>query len=198
MIGLTVLAVIAIYIGLCLWMFRSLKRPWARVLGAIAALALPFWDWPIGYYKFQRLCSEEGGIHVGSKLAPVAAVLVDPSVGYTVDQLLNFGFQTVEYGTANQFDRHSNGSLPNSQKNQTVPISKLRIEAKRNQRLPWNIFQNDLIASRIDTTQVVARQTGFTWLGTWWQSQAAPLFGYGFACFPESSEVLSLIARGKP
>jgi hypothetical protein len=194
MVGLTILAVVAIYIGIVWWLVRFVvKKNWARGGVILAALAIPFWDWPIGYLAFQQHCTTEGGLRTLSKLPPTSAVFLDAGAPYTPEVAFRHGMTTVEYKKNAVVTRHT----PTSKPAQHASLqSTIKVSGARNQRLPWNIIRNDTFVSRISDGQVVARHSDFTWLGTWWQAGGAPYFGYGLDCFRDSTALISVVAKG--
>ena len=197
MIGLTVLAAIAAYVGLTWFAVRKLKEKWAKAIVIVVALAIPFWDLPIGYFKFQHYCTEYGGMHLNADLPPTDTILVDRDLSYTPEQLSRYGFRTIEYGVPGAIVRYTLSPSGFHKSSHDSPLSTLKIQTIGNQMLSWNVVRRDFIASRVDTGQIVARYTDLRWRGLWWQVNAAPILGDGGRCYAASENpVLALIPRG--
>jgi len=198
MIGLTVLAVIAIYIGVFAYIVVHARNRAEKIAAIVVALAIPFWDLPFGYFNFYRHCSQEGGIHLSKELPPSSAILVDSSSGYTPNQVLRFGFKAVEYEASGQIIRYVRESQDIVKSTHAAPISALRVIFAGHKILPWNLTRTDYVVTRLDNGQVVASQTDFQWRGMWWQVASAPLLGDGGRCRRPSDEpMLAVIARTK-
>ncbi len=197
MIGLTVLVVIAIYIGVFGYVISHARNRGERIAAIVVALAIPFWDLPIGYFNFQRHCSQDGGIHLRKNLPASDAILVDRDLAYTPEQLTRYGFKVIEYEAPGQIVRYTATSSGLTKSNHNAALSTLKVHFNANQMLPWHLVRRDLLISRIDNGEVVARNTDFRWRGLWWQVEMAPLLGDGGRCQVTSdSHVLSAIARG--
>ncbi len=177
MIGLTVLAVIAIYIGVFAYIVVHARNRAEKIAAIVVALAIPFWDLPFGYFNFYHHCSQDGGLHISKDLPALNAILIDPSVGYRPEDVLRFGFKTVEYANSSETIRYTADASGLSKSIHSAPISPIKIQYSGNQMLPWNLIRSDYIVSRVDNGQVIARQTDFKWRGLWWQVSAAPLLG---------------------
>src|SRR5713101_5452421 len=123
MIGLTVLAVIAIYIGVFAYIVVHARNRAEKIAAIVVALAIPFWDLPFGYFNFYRHCSQEGGLHVSNDLPALNAILIDPSVGYRPEDVLRFGFKAVEYANRGETIRYTADGGGLSKSTHPRPIS---------------------------------------------------------------------------
>ena len=197
MIGLAVLAGIAIYIAVWWLLVSSLKRTWAKAAAIVIALAIPFWDFPIGYYNFEHHCSTEGGLHVVGEFPPSTSVLVDPSTGYRPEDVLRHGFKLVEYADSGHVVQYSGAAGKLRKIMRDRPTSLAKIMFVQNQILPWNIVRNDIVAVRVSDNRELAKYTSFRWRGMWWQVRMAPMLRTGAACFVGREDpVLGALQRG--
>ena len=198
MMGLAILAGIAIYVSVCWLIVRALKTTWAKSAAVLAALAIPFWDLPIGYYNYYRHCAEEGGLRVSVQIAPMDAILVDPDTGYTPQELLRRGFKVIEVGRPGETIYRftvEDGRLVKS--THSTPVSEFRIGFMGHKSLPWNLVQSETLITRVKSGEVLVRQNTFRWRGLWWQVQAAPLLGDGAICFPSRDDSALNAIAGK-
>ncbi len=196
MIGLTVLAVIAIYIGVFAYIVVHARNRAEKIAAIAVALAVPFWDLPIGYLNFYRHCSQEGGIYVSNEVPASDAILIDSSAGYTPEEITRFGFKIVEYVSRDETIRYTAERNGLNKSIHTTPVSKIKIQFSGHQTLPWNLVRTEYIVSRLDNGKVVAKQTDFYWRGMWWQVAAAPLLGDGSNCLREAERpMLAVIGR---
>ena len=199
MIGLAVLAGIAIYIAVWWLLVSSLKRTWAKAAAIVIALAIPFWDFPIGYYNFERHCSAEGGLRVVSKFPPSDSILLDQSTGYRPEDLVRYGFKTIEYRTKNgAIERFTLESRKFSKTLDSAPKSTIKVLFVGHKTLAWHLIQSEMVAQRVGDGQIVARHNTFLWAGVWWQAAAAPFFGYGARCGETDAPLVSTVAHGSP
>lgn len=172
---------------------------WALIAAAIArfipnwpgriafftiAVAIPFWELPYGYYNFQKLCREEGGLKVLEKIAPQEDVCADFPFDISGKDLLKFGFSSVEART-NTGDVHSffaqpAATPPESSVGHTV--SNYCVTFVNNNHLPWGVIRHDFLITHVDSGRIAAKHSVFDWFGMWWQQQAAPMLGRGGAC----------------
>ena len=197
MIGLAVLAVVAAYVAVFGFVIAKARNRTEKISAVAIALLIPFWDLPFGYLNFRHHCAELGGLHVEAKLGAAEAILVDPDLAYTPDQLQGYGFKIIEYGKLGQIARFTASTKGLIKSIHEAPVSSLKVHFIANQRLPWNLVRRDFLVSHIKTGQVVARHTDFLWRGLWWQIQAAPLLGNGGRCHvPKDNAVLAVVARG--
>jgi hypothetical protein len=196
MIGLTILAVIAVYIGVFAYVVVHARNRAEKIAAIAVALAIPFWDLPFGYFNFYRHCSQEGGVHVGVNIPPATSILVDSSSRYTPNEILRFGFKVVEYEAPGEIVRYTRESKGLTKSIHATPMSNIKIKFAGHKNLPWNLIRSDYVVTRLDNEQIVASQTDFQWRGMWWQVSAAPLLGYGSQCLGEKDKpMLALMAR---
>jgi hypothetical protein len=191
LIGLAIIAGLALYIGIFWLIVRALKHRWAKALALLVALVIPFWDWPIGYYHFREQCITEGGLHVKRSFPSVWAIAVDANLGYRGEELIKKGFQVIEIVQPNgNVRRYSIDEKSSSSFRPTVMVY-----TKRNQLMPWHLLRNDVSASIASSGEVLATHTAFHWQGMWWQAVAAPMLGVGNFCHTtdEASLITSLL-----
>ena len=198
MVGLAVLAGIAIYIAVFWFLVRALEQKWAKGLAILVALAIPFWDLPFGYYNYREHCANDGGLHLRQQFSPVTSILIDPSTGYTADQLLRRGFKIVEVNEASQkITRYVVEGNGIKSENTEKITSSVRIRTHRNQVLPWNVVRHDVVVSLVNGDNVLVTHSGFHWRGVWWQVVGAPMFGTGPFCHTRDTDaVLTALASG--
>jgi hypothetical protein len=197
-VGLTILAVVAVYIGIVWALVRfALKNNWARAAVVVAALGIPFWDLPIGYYEFQRLCSAEGGLRILKPVAPQERVFFDSMPSQSAEDLLAKGFKVVEIARADGkgIARHEFlGGIVT--KNVAEPESAVRVTIRRNQLLSWNILRDDRIAQFRVNGELLARHSTFTWHGGWLKALASPT-GFALHCFvSRDDQIVEWLANG--
>jgi hypothetical protein len=197
LIGLAVIAGLALYIGIFWLIVRALKQRWAKALAVVIAVAIPFWDLPFGYLSFQQDCKQYGGLHVFEKVSPATAIFIDRHIGYTPDQLKRFGFKVIEYGEPGNITRYTAAKDGYIKSTDQTAISKVMVHFQPNQQLPWHVVRRDYLASNVETKSVIARYTDIRWLGMWWQVEASPIFGDGGRCyFSGDNPILALLAKG--
>jgi hypothetical protein len=199
LIGLAVIAGVALYIGIFWLILRALKQGWAKALAVLIALAIPFWDLPIGYKSFTSLCAEQGGIRVLTKLPPQKSVLFASATGLKPAQLLIKGLQFVEYKTPNgkitRFTKSSNGHIEESDVSSSASL--VLIRTTYNDLLTWNVYRNE--SSLVDawTNRTIATATSFYWLGGWLQRRMSPIFAGNGRCHADTqSEIMDIVLRG--
>ena len=196
MIGLAVLAGIAIYIAVWWLLVSSLKRTWGKAAAIVVALAIPFWDLPIGYSNFYVHCRDDAGTRVPKAVSSLNTILIDSSSGYTPDELLRYGFSTVEYESREGIVRYTHTRGAWNKTLQPKPLSAVRLRFGGNQALPWNLIRSSYVVTSIAGNDVIASQTSYHWLGVWWQAKAGGLFGGGPECGP-TEPLLQALSRGR-
>ena len=196
-VSLLILGVVVGWVVLWVYVFKHAPNRGVRVGAVLVAVLVPFWDLPIGYFNFQLKCHEFGGLRIEAKHPPVRAILVEDEVGYKPEQLIRYGFSTVEFGERPHVLRYT--AIQNSLVKSTHEdlLSTVKIHVVRNQILDWNLVRRDLLISRINDARVIARHTDFHWLGLWWQREASPTLGDGGRCFASNeTAVLTRVAAG--
>src|SRR5438270_54322 len=139
MIGLAVLAGVAIYIGVFWFIFRALKQKWAKGLAVFVALGIPFWDLPFGYYNFHSHCMTEGGIQQYAPISPQKSLFFPQATGVRPEQLFNLGVEVVEFRSPkrNSFLRYTRSDRGIEKHETAESTSAVRIVTNYNFELPW-------------------------------------------------------------
>jgi len=198
MFGLMFYGAVAIYIAAWWLVVRWLKTRWAKAGAIFIALAIPFWEVPIGYVNFQLNCAEHGGLHTIENLQPVDSIFVERETGYTPELLARYGFKVLEYESSGSVLRYTQVESGVTKSLDGSITSQVKIAFSGNRKLDWNLSRRDFTASRIHTGQVIARNTSFRWGGTWWQVELSPLLGDGGRCYEVGgAPVLLAITGGK-
>ena len=200
MIGLAVLAVVAIYVAVCWFAITKARNRGEKVFALLIALLIPLWDLPIGYFSYRNLCSSEGGIHIYKRFPPQDKVFLDSLPSFSVNQMLRQGWKTVEVirMDGKGIARHELG--PNKEvitQEVQQPISNITVSIVRGQTLPWNIVREDRYARTRGDNETVARYSSFSWQGGWVYRLLSPVLGPGVSCSigPEDP-VVALLLRG--
>lgn len=201
MIGLAVLAGVAIYIGVWWFLISALKHRWAKAAAILIALAIPFWDLPFGYASFAGHCHEEGGLRQLGRVAANDGVLFSYNTGVKAEYLIGLGAHFVEYsrvdGSVIRFSRSASGSIEGVKVSK--PSSSVRLQARFNVKLPWNVFKNEVVLSDVQTDRPLARATSFYWIGGWVQRVSMPLLVARENCSAQSlDQIVALAVTGSP
>ena len=198
MIGLIVLAVVVVYIAFWWFAFKRVGRWWQKTAVVLVALAIPFWEVPIGYTNLLIHCSSEGGVRVSKSLKPVDSILMDPSAAYAPEQIFGFGFKAAEYIREGKTFRYVPSPKGRSSSVHEAPISTVKVHSSGRRALPWKLMRWDYFVSDIKTGEVLASATTFRWGGLWWQELASPLLGDGTYCPGGEAKPMLAIVAGKP
>jgi hypothetical protein len=197
--GLLIFGAIAGYVAFWSYVLKIARNRATRIVAILIALLIPFWDLPIGYLQFRRLCSAEGGLHVYERITPQDKVYFQSVPSSSIDEMLRAGFKVVEILRADGrgIARHQleQGRIVS----QTVqsPESLVAVSITRNDRLAWNIYRYEHIARSISSNEPIARHTGFTWHGGWLKEASAPLFRGRLSCSsPLSDPLVPLLRSG--
>ena len=182
MIGLLVLGGVAAYVALWWFVISKARNRSERISAIVIALLIPFWDLPISYLKFIKLCSEEGGIHINKDFRPTNSILIAEGTGYRPENVLKLGFTTAEFVFREQIVRYSDDGKGIVKSSHTTPNSALKFQFLGQRMLPWRLTRTDYVVTRVDDGQVVARQTDFGWLGMWWEVALGIRFTSGNRC----------------
>lgn len=148
------------------------------------AVAIPFWELPYGYYNFQKLCREEGGLRVFESISPQKVICVDYPYETAALGMLKAGFVSVEArdknGSVRTYSRSSSVNVENS--NEPRVTSEYCVTRSFVRGLPWRTMRNELVIFRADDKRMIARHGEFVWFGMWWQEAATPVLGRGGEC----------------
>jgi hypothetical protein len=197
-VGLFVLAVAAGYIAFWFFVTRAAHTRAAKFAVVAVAFAIPFWDLPIGYVNYRTACSDQAGLVILAPIAGSDSILIE-GPGYSVEQLSNFGFKTIEYASANGTEIVTFTVTPTGleKARPTKRVSKLKISSVSNQLPGWHLHRRDVILSNIDNGAVVARHSEFHWYGAWWQQELMPKAGPVARChIREDAQIWALALRG--
>lgn len=161
------------------------------------AIALPFWDFPLGYLALRSNCEKNGGVTTFTTWPPVKAVFVETTPGYSPEEALKHGVQTVEYGAQGNIVRFTASNKGFAKTFHEKTVSEITFARLPRENLAWNIEKNTLIAKRTVNGELIAQQVTYRWHGMWWQLNAGPILGGGMSC-PEASKqsLIEVIARG--
>ena len=193
------LLMVAIWSAIAAGVAHFLPTWTMRAAFTLAAVGIPFWEIPFGYYNFRKLCDQEGPLKVYEPVEPQTTVCAEGQMAWNAEYLLKGGFSSVEArpskGGIVRLTRRPSGTIDR------VPIervtSKYCLENALNQRQPWRILRHDYLVRNEKEARLVARASAFTWSGTWWQEAASPLLGYGGACVGRPFESISKFLRGE-
>ena len=189
---------------------------WALIAAAIArfipnwpgriaffalAVGIPFWELPYGYYHFEKLCKEHGGLKIFEPISPQQVVCLAYPFDSAASGMLKTGFSIVEArdksGSVNRILRSTSGELESTKLNQVTSEYCTTYAFVRG--LPWRIMRNEITISRESDQRLVARHSDFVWFGMWWQEAALPVLGRGGECRHDgpSSVAKALLAGAK-
>jgi len=196
MIGLIALAVVAVYIGFWWFVFKNVKNRWAKGTIIAIALAIPFWDLPIGYLNFQRYCLDDGGIRQLEDISPQKSLYFVSGTGYRPEYLFKSGLDAAEYrkrdGTVTRVFKTSGGTIQTVEN--ATATSSVRLRTVFNEQLTWNLYRQEELLEDNATGRPLARARSYTWLGGWIQRQTAPMLTPAAMCYASSSSGLIEIA----
>jgi len=154
-----------------------------RIAFVAIAVGIPFWELPYGYYNFQKLCREDGGLKVMEKISPQENVCADFPFDTAATDLLRFGFSSVEArGKLGEVRKVTSAQAASSDRQPRPATSAYCVTFKNNNHLPWGVIRHDFLVTRSDNGRVVARHSVFDWFGMWWQQMAKPILGRGGEC----------------
>jgi hypothetical protein len=198
-VGLTILAVVAVYIGIVWALVRfALKNNWARAAVVLAALAIPFWDLPIGYHNYQKHCLNEGGIRIKESFPPQTSIYFLTPTGFRPEILLKMGYETIEYKTSKsdvvqRFVRSKGDGLQRAEA--AIANSALRLRSDYNTKLSWNLYRQQELLEDNRSGKLIAQATKFVWHGGWLHTLLPS--GPAAVCHAESlNEIVALIPNG--
>jgi len=199
MLGLAVFTVAVAYIAFWRYVFKRVTTRPRKIGTALIAVALPFWNLPIGYLTFLQRCRTDGGLHVTEKIAPQKNVCIEATFTHDPSLLLKAGFEIVEYrnrkGTT-QYRRVADGSIEKVSI-ERPQLSTYCLSATYGRRLSWDTSQQDFLVSTTSSGTPVARFTSFTWHGGfWWLPDGLPR-GAVASCFNlKADEILPVLLKG--
>jgi hypothetical protein len=160
------------------------------------AMAIPFWEFPYGYYNFETLCREQAMPQFFEKIPPQESICVENLDAGFYRGLVQAGFKKIEVrGGADDPQRYlaSGRVLLTGLDGAKSPYC---FSFKSNIRLPWRIWRHDQLVSHAIDGRIVARQSRFSWAGMWWQEDARPVLGRGGDCSSGFGRMLMAIRNG--
>jgi hypothetical protein len=199
MIGLIALAAIALYIAILWFIVRALNKNWTKATAIVVALAIPFWDFPIGYYKFISYCRNDGGLRAIENVPPHNTVLFTSFTGLQPEYLIGLGFKTVEFSADDgkgfvRYQVAADGKVEQSRAG--VSSSEIRIHTNYSIPLSWNIYKTERTLES-NSGRSLAKANNFVWTGGWIQNIASPMLTSSHRCHPGSVEqILKLALKG--
>ncbi|WP_020677438.1 hypothetical protein [Geopsychrobacter electrodiphilus] len=181
------MAYVALYLplvlGLFWWLYRKIKSALPfLVLVALVLLTLPFWDVYMIGRDAERLCREEGGLHV-YKTVEAEGFLGDSSI----EVWSKFGFQYVESGGGDKMSRYTmvNGK-PVHQRVQKF-ISRNQLKSGDNHRVIDKYFaRTSYQVIDIQSDEVLGELVAFSIYPGWWDNIIIGLSGSGSGFHPWS------------
>jgi hypothetical protein len=200
MIGLAVLAGVAVYS--CFWwlVVRSLPTTRAKAAAVFVALAIPLWDLPFGYFNFLNHCTSDGGVKQLENMPAQKALYFDSLTGIRPEALLKAGLDSVEFRKIGEvgivrFKRTSSGAMERIEVSSAV--SPVRIRSTFNEELSWNLLRHEDVLEDSATGRPIARARDYTWLGGWIQRRTAPMLVPMDQChIAPSGQLIPLVING--
>ena len=198
MIGLAVLAVVAAYVAVFGFVIAKGRNRPEKISAIAIALLIPFWDWPIGYYKYHVYCRDDGGIKRFEAFPPQKSLYFTYFAGYRPERLIKAGLETVEYRKPDgsgviRFSQSTNGTIQSIESKS--PASTARVRLVPDERLAWDIRRQEQVLEDSRTDKPLVRATRFSWSGGW-ISQAAH-FSPVATCHDSSlNRVIDLALKG--
>ena len=170
-----------------------------RIAFFVLAVGVPFWELPYGYYNFQVLCKEQGGLKNFEPISPQKTVCVAHPYESGAPGMLKAGFGTVEVrdksGGVHRISRAPSGVLE-SVKQERVSSEYCVAYAFVRAR-SWRTMRNEMTVVRDKDQKPVARHSDFVWFGMWWQEAASPMLGRGGECRRDAvGSVSAAVLRG--
>lgn len=168
MAGLIVLGLAGAYVAL-FWLITAKANGWGKRIGVLAvAIAIPFWEFPFGYWTLLQHCKLESGIHVGNEFTPSDSILFF-NYAYKPAEAAALGYKTIEYLSQGNVIRYTRVGEELEKSTHRQPTSKISYRAEGWQELPWGVARYDYLVTRLADGKVVARQTDFNWSGLYWE-----------------------------
>lgn len=197
MVSLLILGIAVGWIALWFYVFKYAPNRGVRVGAVLVALLIPFWDLPIGYFQFQRLCQTEGGVHIYERITPQEKVYFDSVPSDEPEKLLRQGFKVIELRRADgkgvlRQQLHE-GKIVSS--TVSSPESLVAVSIIPNEKLAWNIYRYEHVARSISSNKILVRHTGFTWRGGWLEDSFAPFLVGRLSCSSPLSDLLTPILQ---
>lgn len=177
-------AMAAVWVLVAAVIVRFVPNKWGRIVSFGVLVGIPFWELPYGYYNFQKLCNEEGGLKIFETIPSQNTVCASYPFETSAEYLLKLGFLGVEArdesGRVRRFAKESSDRQATIDGKQIS--SKYCVTQAFVQGLPWRIQRNEYVIAGALDQRIVARHSDFVWFGTWWQQQTLPILGVGGEC----------------
>lgn len=169
MIGLSILIVIIIYIYIARLIIKKINDKKVRYIVLVIYILIPTWDIIPGKITFHYLCYKEAGEKIIKNVDSVAGFLnlIGGDPEYTIN---NYKYEYLE-----SYDRR--GSLKHYVKSHDgiivalhydEPISEYSFyEKKHKYSFPWRIVRYNQIIEHIDSKEILAVRTRFSYSGGW-------------------------------
>ena len=169
MIGLLVLGGAAAYVGIFWFVISKARNRGERISAVVIAFLIPFWDLPIGLINYYQHCKNESGNRIEKGFAvPDSILFYDTS--YKPREMMKLGFQVVEYATRDKVTRYTKDGEGMLESFHKSPISQISYRYGGWTPLSWNLDRSDYVVVRASDGKTVARQSDFSWRGTWWEA----------------------------
>jgi hypothetical protein len=200
-IGLLVLGLAVAYVALLVFLAIRVRSRFLKVVLVTVGLLVPFWDLPMGYLHYRRLCQDQGGLQILAKGPTSKSIFVDQGAGYRAEWLAKQGYTEIEYATSStRLEVATFTVTPNGfeKGRREKPRSALKVSSVYGEDVGWNSVRRDLVLSRMDNGEVIARHSEFHWLGMWWESKLslAPGQRPSASCHTNGDERLLRIGSG--
>jgi hypothetical protein len=154
-----------------------------RIAFFAIAVVLPFWELPYGYYNFQKLCSEEGGLRVYAEISPQRNICVDYPFDTSARTLNRFGFSSIEARSKDgQITQVVGIAADAVTRSKSSLASDYCVTFVNNNHLPRRVNRHDFLIVSAKDSAIVARHSVYDWRGMWWQQSASPVLGRGGEC----------------
>lgn len=196
--SLLILGVAVGWVALWLYIFKHAPNRAARVGAVLAAVLIPFWDLPIGYFEYHRHCATDGGLRVYESIKPQDKVYFETLPTDFPEQLLKQGFKVVEI---RRFDgkgveRHEIEQGKVVFRTVMSPESVVAVSRLTPERLDWNIYREGFVAHSLRGTKALATYTTFSWHGGWLKEET-DLFRGSLNCFRnKTNPLINLLRQG--
>jgi hypothetical protein len=173
---------------------------WGKPLMFAALVAILFWELPVGYSHFRRLCNEETKLQVLEKIPPQDSICLEHLNEGFVVHLKKIGFSKIEIIGQNPASQHYlnnptfKGVLSFSDRGKIT--SPYCLVTRVNIAVAWDITRADTLIINSQNDRIVARQSQFRWAGLWWQRSASPLLGVGGRCAGDQETPINAFKNG--
>ncbi|MCC6212283.1 MAG: hypothetical protein IT513_14700 [Burkholderiales bacterium] len=167
-----------------------------RIVFFTALVGIPFWELPYGYYNFYKLCKWEAKLLVYEKFPPQVSICIDDLYTDVYAILARLEFTRIEVSGKTNLRESAiaNGKLVRVKRGEES--SAYCFATVSNIQLPWGILRFDSLVNRASDNRVIARQSGFSWVGMWWQKVLRPIFGHGGHCGAPLENVFLALRTG--